>query len=122
RLVDATRHIVRVEDLARMQPSALLVNTSRAELIERGALLAALRGGRPGFAAVDGYQGGTGTDPRHPLLALGKVLGTPAHGHLSREEYEMQFADVFGQILAYAAGRPINIVNPEVLTRARPRP
>jgi D-3-phosphoglycerate dehydrogenase / 2-oxoglutarate reductase len=121
RLVDATRHIVTVEDLVRMKASALLVNTSRAELIERGALVAALRGGRPGIAAVDVYEEEPVTDPRHPLLALDNVVATPHIGYVSREEYEMQFADVFEQILAYAAGRPINVVNPEVLTRARPR-
>jgi D-3-phosphoglycerate dehydrogenase / 2-oxoglutarate reductase len=121
RLVDATRHIVTVEDLARMKPSALLVNTSRAELIERGALVAALRGGRPGFAAVDVYEEEPVNDPRHPLLALDNVVATPHIGYVSREEYETQLADVFEQILAYAAGRPINVVNPEVLTRARPR-
>jgi D-3-phosphoglycerate dehydrogenase len=122
RLVDATRHIVTLQDLARMKPSALLVNTSRAALIERGALLAALRDGRPGFAAVDVYEEEPVTDPHHPLLALDNVVATPHIGYVSREEYEMQFADVFEQILAYAAGRPINVVNPEVLTRARPRP
>jgi D-3-phosphoglycerate dehydrogenase / 2-oxoglutarate reductase len=122
RLVDATRHIVTVEDLARMKPSALLVNTSRAELIEHGALLAALRGGRPGFAAVDVYEEEPITDSRHPLLTLDNVVATPHIGYVSREEYEMQFADVFEQILAYAAGRPINVVNPQVLTRVRPRP
>jgi D-3-phosphoglycerate dehydrogenase / 2-oxoglutarate reductase len=122
RLVDATRHIVAAEDLARMQPTALLVNTSRAGLIEPGALIAALRRGRPGFAAVDVYEEEPLTDPRHPLLAMNNVVATPHIGYVSREEYEIQFADVFEQILAYAAGTPINVVNPEVLTRARPAP
>ena len=80
-----------------------------------------MRGGRPGLAAVDVYEEEPVTDPRHPLLTLDNVVATPHIGYVSREEYEMQFADVFEQILAYAAGRPINVVNPQVLTRARPR-
>jgi D-3-phosphoglycerate dehydrogenase len=122
RLVDATRHIVTAEDLARMQPTALLVNTSRAGLIEPGALVAALRRGRPGFAAVDVYEEEPVTDPRHPLLAMDDVVATPHIGYVTREEYEIQFAEVFEQIRAYAAGTPFNVVNPEVLTRARPVP
>jgi D-3-phosphoglycerate dehydrogenase / 2-oxoglutarate reductase len=122
RLVDATRHIVTAEDLARMQPTALLVNTSRAGLIEPGALVAALRRGRPGFAAVDVYEQEPVTDPRHPLLAMDNVVATPHIGYVTREEYEIQFAEVFEQIRAYAAGTPINVINPEVLTRARPLP
>jgi D-3-phosphoglycerate dehydrogenase len=118
RLVDATRHIVTAEDLARMQPTALLVNTSRAG-IEPGALVAALRRGRPGFAAVDVYEEEPLTDPRHPLLAMDNVVATPHIGYVTREEYEFQFAEVFEQIRAYAACTPINVVNPEVLTRAR---
>ena len=122
RLVDATRHIVTAEDLARMQPTALLVNTSRAGLIEPGALVAALRHGRPGFAAVDVYEQEPVTDPRHPLLAMDNVVATPHIGYVTREEYEIQFAAVFEQIRAYAAGTPLNVVNPQVLTRARPLP
>jgi D-3-phosphoglycerate dehydrogenase len=122
RLVAATRHLVTAEDLARMKPSALLVNTSRAELIEPGALVAALAAGRPGMAAVDVYEEEPVTDPHHPLLALDNVVATPHIGYVSREEYELQFAAVFEQILAYAAGTPINVVNPEVLARARPAP
>ena len=119
RLVDATRHIVTGDDLARMKPTALLVNTSRAPLIEPGALVAALQGGRPGFAAVDVYEEEPVTDTSHPLLAMDNVVATPHIGYVSREEYEIQFADIFEQIVAYAAGAPINVVNPDVLTRAR---
>jgi D-3-phosphoglycerate dehydrogenase len=122
RLVDATRHIVTAEDLARMQPTALLVNTSRAGLIEPGALVAALRRGRPGFAAVDVYEQEPVTDPSHPLLAMDNVVATPHIGYVTREEYEIQFAEVFEQIRAYAAGTPLNVINPQVLTRARPLP
>src|SRR5262245_14567425 len=121
RLLDATRHIVTAQDLAHMQPTALLVNTSRAALIEPGALVAALRAGRPGLAAVDVYEAEPVTDPAHPLLAIDKVVATPHIGYVSREEYEIQFSDVFDQILAYAAGSPINVVNPDALVGARPR-
>jgi D-3-phosphoglycerate dehydrogenase len=115
RLVDATRHIVTAADLARMKPTALLVNTSRAPLIEPGALVAALRAGRPGWAAVDVYEQEPVIDTSHPLLAMEKVVATPHIGYVSREEYELQFADIFDQILAYAAGAPINVVNPDAL-------
>jgi len=119
RLVDATRHIVTAGDLARMKSTALLVNTSRAPLIEPGALVAALRAGRPGLAAVDVYEQEPLTDPTDPLLLLPNVLATPHIGYVTREEYEIQFADIFDQIVAYAAGTPTNVVNPDVLGRMR---
>lgn len=119
RLVDRTRGIVGAEDLARMKPSALLVNTSRAALIAPGALVAALKAGRPGGAAVDVYEEEPVLDPRHPLLQLDNVICTPHIGYVSRDEYEVQFTDVFDQIVAYAGGNPINVVNPEVLSRRR---
>ena len=117
RLVDATRGIVTAADLARMKPTALLVNTSRAPLIEPGALVAALRAGRPGFAAVDVYEHEPMVDTSHPLLHMDNVVCTPHLGYVSRDEYEVQFADIFDQIAAYAAAAPINVVNPEVLGR-----
>jgi D-3-phosphoglycerate dehydrogenase len=119
RLVDATRHIVTAGDLARMKPTAMLVNTSRAGLVEPGSLVAALRAGRPGFAAVDVFEEEPITEPDHPLLAIDQVVATPHIGYVSREEYELQFTDIFEQILAYAAGTPTNIVNPDALQRAR---
>jgi len=121
RLVDATRHIVTATDLARMKPMALIVNTSRAPLIEPGALVEALRAGRPGMAAVDVYEEEPMLDTQHPLLAMDNVVCTPHLGYVTKEEYEVQFTDIFEQILAYAAGSPINVVNPEVLAHARPR-
>jgi len=115
RLNESTRGIVTAADLARMKPSALLVNTSRAPLIERGALAAALQCGRPGMAAVDVYEEEPVLDPDHPLLRMDNVVCTPHIGYVTRDEYELQFSDIFDQIVAYAAGAPINVVNPEVL-------
>jgi D-3-phosphoglycerate dehydrogenase / 2-oxoglutarate reductase len=115
RLVEATRGIVTAGDLARMKPTALLVNTSRAALIEPGALVSALRAGRPGMAALDVYEDEPLIDARHPLLGMDNVVCTPHIGYVSRDEYEIQFADIFDQIMAYAAGAPINVVNPDVL-------
>lgn len=115
RLVDATRGIVKAADLARMKPTALIVNTSRAPLIEPGALVAALKAGRPGMAAVDVFEEEPVTDTRHPLLNMDNVVCTPHIGYVAREEYELQFTDIFDQILAYANGKPVNVVNPDVL-------
>ncbi|HWG79893.1 MAG TPA: D-2-hydroxyacid dehydrogenase family protein [Stellaceae bacterium] len=121
RLVPATRGIVSAADLARMKPSALLVNTSRAPLIEPGALVSALRAGRPGMAAVDVFEAEPVRDPQHPLLTMANVVATPHIGYVTRDEYELQFTDIFDQIVAYAQGTPINVVNPDVLAKARPR-
>jgi D-3-phosphoglycerate dehydrogenase len=115
RLIDATRGIVTAADLARMQKDSLLVNTSRAGLIAPGALVAALKAGRPGRAAVDVFEVEPLRDPQDPLLAMDNVVATPHIGYVTREEYELQFADIFDQILAYAAGKPINVVNPAAL-------
>src|SRR5690242_8142120 len=119
RLVPATRHIVTAADLARMKPTALLVNTSRAPLIEPDALVAALRGGRPGLAAVDVFEEEPLRDTKHPLLNMDNVVCTPHLGYVTRDEYEVQFTDIFDQIIAYEAGTPINVVNPDVLPKAR---
>jgi D-3-phosphoglycerate dehydrogenase / 2-oxoglutarate reductase len=111
RLVPATRGVVTKADLARMKPTALLVNTSRAELIEPGALVAALRSGRPGMAALDVFEEEPLRDPSHPLLTMDNVLCTPHIGYVTHEEWELQFAEVFDQVNAFAAGTPINSVN-----------
>jgi D-3-phosphoglycerate dehydrogenase / 2-oxoglutarate reductase len=118
RLVDSTRGIVTAGDLGRMKTTALIVNTSRAPLIAPGALVSALRAGRPGMAAVDVYEDEPLTDIRHPLLTMDNVVCTPHIGYVTREEYEIQFSDIFDQITAYASGKPINVVNPEVLKSA----
>ena len=121
RLVDATRGIVTADDLAHMKPTALLVNTSRAPLIAQGALVQALRAGRPGMAAVDVYENEPLRDTADPLLTMDNVVCTPHIGYVSRDEYEIQFSDVFDQVVAYAAGAPSNVVNPGVLTHPRGR-
>jgi D-3-phosphoglycerate dehydrogenase / 2-oxoglutarate reductase len=119
RLTDATRGIVTAEDLARMKPTALIVNTSRAPLIEAGALVAALGAGRPGKAAVDVYEEEPLRDTGHPLLNMPNVICTPHLGYVTREDHEIAFAEIFDQINAYVAGKPINVVNPEALANAR---
>ena len=111
RLNDATRGVVTAGDLARMKPSALLVNTSRAGLIEPGTLVAALQAGRPGMAAVDVYDEEPLRDTADPLLLLPNVVCTPHIGYVTREEWDLQFTDIFDQIVAYADGNPINVVN-----------
>lgn len=122
RLVDATRGIVSAADLARMKPRALIVNTSRAGLIEPGALVASLRAGRPGMAAVDVFEREPMRDPDEPLLHLDNVVATPHIGYVTEDEWDLQFADVYDQIDAYVAGSPMNVVNPAVLDHIRPSP
>ena len=121
RLVAETRGIVTLNDLSRMKPTALLVNTSRAPLIEPGALVDALRAGRPGMAAVDVYEEEPVRNADHPLLKMDNVVCTPHIGYVTRDEYEIQFSDIFDQIIAYGAGNPINVVNPKVFDVLRSR-
>lgn len=114
RLTDATRGIVQHEALARMKPTALLVNTSRAELIEEGALVSALNRGRPGMAAVDVFE----SEPilqGHPLLRLENAVCTPHIGYVEQDSYEMYFGAAFDNVVAYINGTPTNIVNPDAL-------
>jgi D-3-phosphoglycerate dehydrogenase / 2-oxoglutarate reductase len=117
RLVDATRGIVTAGDLARMKPTALLVNTSRAPLIEPNALVNALRAGRPGMAAVDVYEKEPLRDTSDPLLTMDNVVCTPHIGYVTQDEYEIQFSEIFDQILSYAAGAPTSVVNPDAIGR-----
>jgi D-3-phosphoglycerate dehydrogenase / 2-oxoglutarate reductase len=121
RLVQATRGIVTPVDLGRMKPTAVLVNTSRAELIEPGALIGALRQGRPGMAAVDVYEAEPLVDTTNPLLQMDTVICTPHIGYVSQDEWEIQFSDIFDQINAFATGSPTNVVNPDVLDHRRTR-
>jgi D-3-phosphoglycerate dehydrogenase len=111
RLVRETTGIVTATDLGRMKPSSLLVNTSRAPLIEQGALVKALKAGRPAMAAIDVYEEEPVLNGDDPLLALKNVVCTPHIGYVTREEYETQFSDIFDQIVAYCAGKPIHVVN-----------
>jgi len=119
RLVETTRGIIKAADLARMKPLSLIVNTSRAGLIEPDALVNALRAGRPGMAAVDVYEEEPLLDTTHPLLNMPNVVCTPHIGYVGRDEFELQFNDIFDQITAYAAGKPINVVNPGALAQAK---
>ena len=114
RLVNETRGIITRDDLSCMKSTALLVNTSRASLIERGALVDSLRAGRPGMAAIDVYDGEPLRDTNDDLLKMSNVVCTPHIGYVTREEYEIQFSDIFDQVIRYAAGSPINVVNPHV--------
>jgi D-3-phosphoglycerate dehydrogenase len=109
--------LVTAADLARMKPAALFVNTSRAAIVEPGALVAALKAGRPGMAAVDVYEEEPVLAGNHPLLAMDNVVATPHIGYVERDGMETAFSSIFDQILAYAAGKPINVVNPEALKK-----
>jgi D-3-phosphoglycerate dehydrogenase len=113
KLTEETRGIVTAADLAKMKPSALLVNTSRAGLIERGALEGALQAGRPGYAAVDVYESEPVAD--HPLRHLDNVVCTPHIGFVEKDSYEFYFATAFDQLLAFADDKPTGIVNQEAL-------
>lgn len=118
RLGAETTGIVTGDDLARMKPTALLVNTSRAELIAPGALALALARGRPGFAAVDVYEEEPVLGAHHPLLALPNVLCTPHIGYVEKDNYERYFGIAFDNIVAFAQGRLTQAVNPAALSRA----
>lgn len=107
--------IVTGEDLACMKPTALIVNTSRAGVIAEGALIDALKAGRPGFAAVDVFEDEPVIGAAHPLLKMDNVIATPHLGYVERENYELYYGLVVDQILAYAGGRPVNVLNPEVI-------
>ena len=114
RLSDATRGIVTLEDLSRMKTSALLVNTSRAELIEPDALIAALNRGRPGLAAVDVFE----SEPilqGHALLRLENCICTPHIGYVEQDSYELYFGSAFDNVVNFIKGTPTNIVNPGAL-------
>ena len=113
-LADETLGIVRLEDLARMKPTALLVNTSRAELIEPDALISALNRGRPGMAAIDVFE----TEPilqGHALLRLENCICTPHIGYVEQDSYEMYFGAAFDNVINFIKGTPTNIVNPGAL-------
>ncbi|WP_312152110.1 D-2-hydroxyacid dehydrogenase family protein [Pseudomonas sp.] len=115
RLAQSTRYIVTLDDLARMKTDALLVNVSRAELIAPGALLQALQAGRPGYAAVDVYEDEPVLDPAHPLLNHPRVLCSPHLGYVEKNGYELYFGDAFDNLVAFFAGAPKNVANPEAV-------
>jgi len=114
RLNDATRGIVRLDDLLSMKPTAIFVNTSRAELLEADALIAALNRGRPGMAAVDVFE----SEPilqGHALLRLENCICTPHIGYVEQESYELYFGAAFDNVVNFIRGTPTNIVNPGAL-------
>ena len=115
RLNAETRGMVKAADLARMKPTALIANTSRAELIEPGALVGALKAGRPGLAAVDVYEQEPVTDLAQPLLNMDNVVCTPHLGYVERDQLERYYNDQFGRVLAFAKGAPVDVANPQVL-------
>ena len=115
RLIPETRGMVTAADLGRMKPTALWVNTSRAGLVVPGALEAALRAGRPGAAAVDVFEEEPLPGGRHPLLEMDNVVATPHLGYVTRDGLEHQFGTIFDQVVAFAAGKPINVVNPQAI-------
>lgn len=117
RLTPATRGIVGPEDLARMKPTALLVNVARAELIKPGALLDALKKGRPGYAAVDVYEQEPVVNGDHPLLKMPNVLCTPHLGWAERDNFDLYFRECFEQIVAFEKGEPLRLANPDVKPR-----
>ena len=117
RLIPETRGIVTAADLARMKPTALLVNTSRAGLVEPGVLETALRAGRPGMAAVDVFEDEPVLDGKHPLLSMDNVIVTPHLGYVEADGLEHMFSNIFDQIVAYANGKPINVQNADALKR-----
>lgn len=114
RLAESTRHVVTAKYLALMKPTALLVNTSRAELIAPGALLDALNLGRPGFAALDVFEQEPLVDASHPLLQHPAVLCTPHLGYVEREGYELYFGDAFANVRSFFGDENSVLANPEV--------
>jgi D-3-phosphoglycerate dehydrogenase len=116
RLSDATRGIVQAADLARMKPDALFVNTSRAELVEEGALETALHRGRPGYAALDVFTSEPLPDDA-PLLKIPTVLATPHLGYVEQDSYELYFRTAFENVINFTQGKPSNILNPEALAQ-----
>ena len=119
RLIPDTRGMVTAADLARMKPTSLFVNTSRAGLVVPGALEAALKAGRPGMAAVDVFEEEPLPGGRHPLLEMDTVVATPHLGYVTLDGLSHQFETIFDQVVAYANGKPINVVNPDALKTAR---
>jgi D-3-phosphoglycerate dehydrogenase / 2-oxoglutarate reductase len=115
KLTPQTRGIITAADLAGMRAGSVLVNTARAGLIAPGALLAGLDAGRPAMAALDVFETEPLRDPTDPLMAHPQVICTPHIGFVTEEELDMQFADIYDQINAYAAGTPIHPVNPDAI-------
>ena len=117
RLSERTRHSITAADLDVMQSSALLVNTARAEIIAPGALVSALKSGRPGYAAVDVYENEPVLRGDHPLLKMDNVLCTPHGAWIETEMFECYFGEAFANLVKFAQGAPVNLVNPTAVQR-----
>jgi D-3-phosphoglycerate dehydrogenase len=118
RLCEETQGLIRLEDLSRMKPTSLFVNTSRAELIDDNVLVSALNKGRPGMAAVDVFE----AEPilqGHPLLRLENAICTPHIGYVEQDSYELYFRAAFDNVLSFLRNQPTNIVNPEAIRVTR---
>ncbi len=113
----AVKPVYTAADLALMKPTALIVNTSRAPIIAKDALVAALKAGRPGRAAIDVFEEEPMLNANHPLLGMDKVLCTPHLGYVEERTYESYYGTAVEQILAFVAGAPINVANPDVLKK-----
>jgi D-3-phosphoglycerate dehydrogenase len=111
RLNDATRGLIKYENLKKMKPDSMFVNASRAELVEPGALERALREGRPGRAALDVFENEPVMDAAHPVVSLANVTATPHLGFVERGSYEKYFGDAFDAVNAFAAGKPVRVVS-----------
>ena len=116
RLTNETRHAITADDLAQMKRTALLVNTARADVLAPGALVAALRNGRPGFAAVDVYENEPVMNGNHPLLKMSNVICTPHSAWIEKGMFESYFGEAFTNVVRLARGEPVHLVNPAVLT------
>ncbi|MCY3879533.1 MAG: D-2-hydroxyacid dehydrogenase family protein [Rhodobacteraceae bacterium] len=115
RLKPTTRGLIRTGDMLRMKPGAVFVNTSRSRLLAPGALESALKAGRPGRIALDVFDAEPITDTNDPIIHHPSVIATPHIGFVTEQELDLQFADIYDQVNAFAAGKPINMINPEAL-------
>lgn len=112
-----TRHTIVAPDLALMKPTALFVNTARADVVAPGALVAALRAGRPGYAAIDVYENEPVLGGNHPLLEMDNVLCTPHSAWIEKDMFELYFGEAFDNVLKFVRGEKVNLVNPEAQRR-----
>lgn len=121
RLTDQTTGLVKMTDLLSMKENAVLINTARAELIEKGALLDVLKGGKNIFVGVDVYENEPVYDPNFELLHMSNVVCTPHLGYVEKKGFELYFGKAFENVINYCKGTPTNIANPEILKKSYER-